>query len=181
MGQIRVSETSLRGVKKIERYAFEDFRGCYGEIYARKDYQEQGIDIDFVEQDFSISKKDVLRGIHGDDRTWKLISCLYGAFYLVVLNFDRYSDQFGHWESFVLSPESRLQILVPPKFGNGHLVLTDKAMFHYNQSHYYQGAHNQYTVRWNDPKFNIKWPISIPILSKRDSEAALIESITQPD
>lgn len=174
VGQIKVSETSLRGVLKIERFAFEDFRGCYGEIYARRDYQEKGVNVDFVEQDFSISKKNVLRGIHGDDKTWKLVSCLYGSFYLIVLNFDKDSDQFGKWDSFVLSPENKLQILVPPKFGNGHLVLTDTAMFHYNQSQYYQGAHNQFTIRWNDPKFNMKWPTNDPMLSERDARAAFV-------
>lgn len=175
MGQIKVSKTSLEGVLKIERYVFEDFRGRYGEIHARRDYEAKGIDIDFVEQDFSMSKKNVLRGLHGDDRTWKLISCTYGSFYLVVLNFNKKSKQFGKWESFTLSPENKLQILVPPKFGNGHLVLTDKAVFHYNQSEYYSGAENQFTIRWDDPKFKIKWPIKNPILSKRDAEVPFLE------
>lgn len=175
MGQIKVSETSLRGVLKIERYSFDDFRGRYGEIYTERDYKNHGINIDFVEQDFSVSKKNVLRGLHGDDRTWKLISCLQGAFHLVVLNFDRESNQFGQWTSFNLSRENMLQVLVPPKFGNGHLILTDEAMLHYNQSHYYQGSENQFTVPWNDPMFNIQWPINNPILSRRDAEAPYVQ------
>lgn len=175
MGQIKVSETSLRGVLKIERYAFRDLRGMYGEIYAPEIYREHGISTYLnAEINFSVSKKDVLRGLHGDDRTWKLISCLQGSFYLVVLNFDRESDQFGHWISFTLSRENMLQVLVPPKFGNGHLILTEEATFHYNQSHRYQGAENQFTVRWDDPKFNIQWPIKDPLLSKRDAEAASV-------
>ncbi|MEK7507150.1 MAG: dTDP-4-dehydrorhamnose 3,5-epimerase family protein [Patescibacteria group bacterium] len=173
--KINVKKTSLPGVLLIERYAFTDFRGRYGEIYARDAYREAGINIDFKEQDFSVSRKNVLRGLHGDSKTWKLISCLHGSFYMVVLNFDRESKYFGKWEAFTLSPENQLQILVPPKHGNGHLVLTDRAIFHYNQSEYYSGAENQFTVRWDDSKFNIKWPISEkPILSKRDAEATYI-------
>lgn len=168
MHKLQVSETSLPGVLKIERYAFEDFRGKYGEIYARDAYHELGINIDFVEQDFSMSKKNVLRGLHGDDKTWKLISCLYGSFYLVVMNYDQKSKYFGKWESFVLNPENRLQILIPPRHANGHLILSDWAIFHYNQSEYYTDGKNQFTVKWNDPRFNIQWPINNPILSKRD-------------
>jgi len=174
-GQIKIHETPLRRVLEIERYAFRDFRGMYGETYTPEVYKEQGIDIDLsAEDNFSVSKKNVLRGIHGDDRTWKLISCLQGAFYLVVLNFDRESDQFGQWISLTLSRENMLQVLVPPKFGNGHLILTDEAMFHYNQSHRYRGAENQFTIRWNDPMFNIQWPTNNPILSQRDAEASYV-------
>lgn len=174
-GEIKVSATLLQGVLKIERYTFRDFRGMYGEIYSPEVYREHGITVNLsAEDNFSVSHKNTLRGIHGDNRTWKLISCLQGSFYLVVLNFDRESSQFGQWTSFVLSRENMLQVLVPPKFGNGHLILTDEAMFHYNQSHRYQGAHNQFTVRWNDPKFKIEWPINNPELSERDARVAFV-------
>jgi dTDP-4-dehydrorhamnose 3,5-epimerase len=109
----------------------------------------------------------VLRGIHGDGVTWKLISCLHGKFYLVVLNFDRESRQFGQWEGFVLSDRNRLQVLVPPKFGNGHLVLSEAAIFHYKQSAYYN-REGQFTCRWDDPRFNIWWPTKQPLISQRD-------------
>ena len=115
----------------------------------------------------SVSKKHVLRGIHGDQKTWKLISCLGGEFLLVVVNNDENSPQFKKWESFTLTENNNIQILVPPKFGNGHLVLTDRAIFHYKQSTYYNPK-GQFTIRWNDPEYNIWWPIRNPILSQRD-------------
>ena len=90
---------------------------------------ENKIDINFLQDDISVSKKNVLRGIHGNGDTWKLISCLYGKFQLIVVNNDKNSNQFKKWESFDLSSENRLQILVPPKFGNGHVVLSEKAIF----------------------------------------------------
>jgi dTDP-4-dehydrorhamnose 3,5-epimerase len=165
---IEVSKTRLDGVLLIKPPTiFEDFRGTYVEIYNEKLYKEAGIAVDFVQDDISISAKDVLRGIHGDHSTWKLISCLYGKFYLVVVNGDKSSPQLGQWDSFVLSDSNRQQVLVPPKFGNGHLVLSKQAIFHYKQSTYYSRA-GQFTILWNDPKINIWWPIKNPIVSKRD-------------
>lgn len=165
---IEVSKTKLEGVLLIKPPTiFEDFRGTYVEIYNEKLYKEAGIDVDFIQDDISVSAKDVLRGIHGDDETWKLISCLYGRFYLVVVNWDKSSKQFRQWDSFVLSDNNRHQVLVPPKFGNGHLVLSEQAIFHYKQSTYYNRA-GQFTLLWNDPEINILWPVKNPIVSKRD-------------
>jgi len=165
---MEVEKTKLSGVLLTKPPTiFEDFRGTYVEIYNEKLYTEAGIKVKFVQDDVSGSSKHVLRGIHGDGETWKLISCLYGRFYLVVVNWDETSPQFGQWESFVLSDQNRLQLLVPPKFGNGHLVLSDMAIFHYKQSCYYNRA-GQFTIPWNDPKLNIWWPVRNPILSRRD-------------
>ena len=91
----------------------------------------------FLQDDISVSSQHVLRGIHGDAETWKLISCMYGKFYLVVVNCDNDSPDFGKWQSFVLSDRNRHQVLIPPKHGNGHLVLSEKAIFHYKQNTYY--------------------------------------------
>tara|TARA_Y100000310_G_scaffold335234_1_gene416751 strand:- start:60 stop:557 length:498 start_codon:yes stop_codon:yes gene_type:complete len=165
---MKIKDTSLPGVKEIQLDTFEDHRGQYVETFNKALYEEFGINIGFVCDDISVSDKNVLRGIHGDDKTWKLISCLYGKFYLVVLNNDSHSSQYGQWESFVLSDTNRKQILVPPKFGNGHLVLSDKAIFHYKQSEYYN-REGQFTIKWNDSRHKIWWPINNPILSRRDS------------
>lgn len=170
IGQIKVSKTNLPGVLKIKRYAHEDSRGIYGEIYRKKEYFKAGITVDFVEQDFSFSRQGVLRGLHGDAKTWKLISCPYGELYIVVLNYDKTSSFFGKWQSFLLTPQNRLQILIPPRHANGHLVISDWAMFHYNQSEYYTDGKNQFTVKWNDPRFTIIWPTNNPILSERDGK-----------
>jgi len=164
---MQVFKTNLDGVLKIKPDVFEDFRGEYIETYNQKLYQDNGIDVEFIQDDISISTKNVLRGIHGDDITWKLISCHYGKFYLVVVNCDTESTDFGKWESFVLSDKNRMQILVPPKYGNGHLVLSEMTIFHYKQNTYYDRS-GQFTYRWNDEKFNIFWPVKGPILSERD-------------
>lgn len=164
---IEVSTTGLEGVLLIRPSVFEDHRGEYVETYNEDLYRKNGIDITFVQDDISVSSKNVLRGIHGDSETWKLISCLYGKFYLVVVNCSADSEDFGKWESFVLSDVNRLQVLVPPNYGNAHLVLSEKAIFHYKQSAYYDPS-RQFTYKWDDPKLNIWWPVKTPLLSQRD-------------
>ena len=160
--------SKLDGVKIITPPTnFEDFRGSYVELYNRRLYEEAGINIEFIQDDISTSRRHVLRGIHGDASTWKLISCLHGAFYLVVINNDPTSSQYRKWQGFTLSDSNRVQVLVPPKFGNGHLVLTELAIFHYKQTTEYNRA-GQFTIVWDDPEFKIWWPVKQPILSMRD-------------
>ena len=82
---IEIQKTELKGVLLIQVGAFEDHRGEYVETYNEKEYKQAGIDVHFVQDDYSVSMKNVLRGIHGDDESWKLIHCPFGRFYLVVL------------------------------------------------------------------------------------------------
>lgn len=164
----KVAKTNLKDVLVIKPNTFEDFRGEYIELFNEELYRKLGIKIKFVQDDISVSSRNILRGIHGDNKTWKLISCLYGKFYLVVVNCNKDSKDFGKWEAFTVSSTNKIQVLVPPKYGNAHLVLSKEAIFHYKQSTYYHGADRQFTYKWNDPKFNIWWPIKNPILSQRD-------------
>ena len=171
---VHAAKTSLDRVLAITPPAIaQDFQGTQLEIYNRALYQEAGIYVDFVQEDISISPRHVLRGIHGDGNTWKLVSCLRGSFYLVVVNWDKTSDQQGRWESFVLSGQNRLQILIPPKCGTGFLVLSEQAIFHYKQSAYYD-QESQFTLFWNDPDLDIQWPVQPLILSQRDEGPAMV-------
>ncbi|MBU0847490.1 dTDP-4-dehydrorhamnose 3,5-epimerase family protein [Patescibacteria group bacterium] len=166
---VKFKESSLKGVWIINASKFEDYRGEYVEIYNKEMYDRRMLpeNQQFVEDDISITYKNCFKGIHGDDRTYKLISCLYGVFYLVVLNNNKDSAEYGKHISFTLSDKNRTQILVPPKFGNGHLAISDMSIFHYKQTSYYEPS-RQFTIRWNDPQFKIRLPIKDPILSERD-------------
>ncbi len=165
---VHVKTCQLEGVKVITPPTiFEDFRGTYVETYNEALYRDAGIDQYFIQDDISVSDKCVLRGIHGDQDTWKLVSCLFGKFYLVVINWDPNSPQYQQWESFVLSEQNRKQILIPPKFGNGHVALSEQTIFHYKQTTYYNRA-GQFTIPWNDPALGIWWPVKEPIVSQRD-------------
>ncbi len=167
---MEVHRSRLGGVLVVRPpTVFEDHRGTYVETYNERLYREAGIGVRFVQDDIAISTRHVLRGLHGDAETWKLVSCLHGRFYLVVVNNDEASPQYLQWDSFVLSAENRLQVLIPPRFGNGHLVMSPTAIFHYKQSTEYDRA-QQFTLRWDDPRLGIWWPIRNPILSRRDDE-----------
>ena len=164
---MRVYKTKLKNVLKIQLDAFKDHRGVYLETYNIALYKKHGIAVKFLQDNYSRSRKNVLRGFHGDNKTWKLITCPLGRIYLVVANCNKRSSNFGKWAAFTLSDKNHLQILVPPKHGLAHVVMTKEAIFQYKQSTYYNPK-TQFTYKWNDPQFNIRWPIKNPILSKRD-------------
>jgi len=171
---MRVEKTKLDGVLLIKLDVFEDFRGQYVETYNENIYRKNGIDVHFIQDDISISSRHVLRGIHGDTETWKLITCLHGSFYLTVVNNDSNSPQFREWQGFTLSDSNHHQVLVPPKFGNGHVVLTERAIFHYKQNTQYS-PQGQFTIKWDDPQFGLWWPIKNPILSRRDEAGKFVD------
>jgi dTDP-4-dehydrorhamnose 3,5-epimerase len=169
---MEVKKTSLDGVLLITPPTmFEDFRGHYVETYNERLYQEAGITQRFIQDDLITSSQHVLRGFHGDLDTWKLISCPLGKLYLVVVNWDETSPQFRKWEAFTLSAANHLQVLVPPRFGNAHLVMSDIGQFMYKQTTEY--GSQQFTLRWDDPALGVWWPVKTPILSKRDDLAPL--------
>ncbi|TLN23367.1 dTDP-4-keto-6-deoxy-D-glucose epimerase [bacterium] len=160
-------KTGLPGVWLIKPYIFEDFRGEFVEMYNEKLFAEHGITTKFVQDDISLSSKGTLRGIHGDENTVKLVSCMVGRMYLVVVDCDEKSPNFGKWISFTLTEKSRHLVYVPPKHGVGHLALTDRIILNYKQSAYYDSK-GQFTYKWDDPRFKIWWPIKNPTLSQRD-------------
>ena len=159
-------------IKKIVNTSFRDHRGFYWTSWEKKLTKK----INFKHDKFSLSKKNVLRGLHGDHKTWKLISCPYGKFLLVVVNCVKKSKDYLTWQSWILSHNNGVQILIPPNHANGHLCLSNECLFHYKLS--YKGSYidvkKQFSLKWNDPKLNINWRIKNPILSNRDKKAKLL-------
>jgi dTDP-4-dehydrorhamnose 3,5-epimerase len=168
----------VRDLRIIRPTSFHDSRGEYLETFSAEKYKFQdwmGNPVLFVEDDISVSRKGVLRGLHGDDKTWKLIQCLWGEIFVAVADMRKESPTFLHTETFSVSDQNRIQLLIPAGCANGHLCLSEKCIFSYKQSQYYSGSENQFTVRWDDPKLNLRWPVENPILSARDSSATFIE------
>ena len=153
-------------IKIFKTKQFIDFRGSYIESFNKK-YFDQFNDLNFVQDDFSTSSRNTLRGLHGDDETWKLVSCVFGKIYFVVADMRKNSNTFLQWEAFTLLPEEPKFILIPPGFANGHLVISETAIFHYKQSTYY--GTKQFTVKHNDKRLNIFWPNLNFIQSLRDT------------
>lgn len=167
----------IPGLKIIQPSVFYDYRGEYIETFneARYSFTDlHGRPIRFVEDDVSVSRRHVLRGLHGDEKTWKLIQCLLGEIYVVVVDMRSDSPAYLRWEAFTLNEKNRTQLLIPAGCANGHLCLSERCLFSYKQSEYYSGAENQFTVKWDDPKLDIWWPIRNPILSRRDATAAFL-------
>lgn len=159
----------------IQPEIFYDFRGEYVETWNIKNYKifDKG-NITFKQDDISVSSKHILRGLHGDFETWKLVQCTYGSLLQVIVDMRSDSKTYLKYEMFSITDKNRNQILIPPGFANGHLVMSEIGIFSYKQSTLYVGADAQFTVRWDDPKLNIPWPITNPILSLRDKNAKLL-------
>ena len=165
---MKIFKTNLQGVLKIKLKPFKDLRGYYLEIFNKNLFKRTKKKINFIQDDISVSKKNVLRGIHGDYKTWKLVSCLSGELFFLVVNNIKRHKQYQKSQMFKLSESNNLEILVPPGFGNGHYVTSKKAIFHYKQSTLYDRS-SQFTINWKDPKYRYKWPKNLkPITSKRD-------------
>lgn len=157
----------LDGVKLITPDVFEDYRGRYIETYDEIKYKEILGDVKFVQDDISISRKNVLRGLHGNFITAKLISIPYGAIYALIADNRPTSPTYHQWEAHVLTDQNRLQLYIPAGIGNSMLALEDGTVYHYKQTTSFV-PNTQFTIQWNSPQWDFWWPISNPILSKRD-------------
>jgi dTDP-4-dehydrorhamnose 3,5-epimerase len=162
----------------IEPEAVKDERGWFMESYKKSAFSSQGIPQDFVQDNHSCSTaKGVLRGLHFQKQPaaqGKLVRCVVGEVFDVVVDIRKGSPTNGRWVSAVLSAENRLMICVPVGFAHGFLTTTDVAEVEYKVTAEYSGAHDR-AIRWNDPSIGIKWPISNPILSKKDAEAPFLK------
>jgi len=164
----------------IQPDVFYDFRGEYIETWNVETYKgfnskEYNKQLEWKQDDISTSIKYTLRGFHRDSNTWKLIQCVYGALYQVVVDNRPKSKNYLKWEAYALNDKNRTQILIPPGFGNAFLVLSDIAVFSYKQSTLYQGKEKQFTIKWDYPKVGAYWPIDNPILSERDIKAKYLK------
>jgi dTDP-4-dehydrorhamnose 3,5-epimerase len=154
-------------VKIFQPDVYTDFRGDLWTIWNKDKFEPQ---LDFNHDKVSTSRKYVLRGIHGDNKSWKLITCLYGEMYFVVVDNRPESPNYLKWDSLILDNKTRKSVLVPPQFGNAFLVLSEDSLFHYKWAYPggYPDVEDQFTLKWNDSRLNIDWPISNPMLQKRD-------------
>ena len=176
---MKVEQSSiLPEVKVVTPDVFHDYRGKYIETYNEKEYSVladyNGDPLKFVQDDISMSQQHVLRGLHGDFKTWKLIQCLYGSIYVAAVDMRPDSPNYLKHDTFSVSEHDRRQVLIPAGFANGHLCLSDKCIFSYKQTTYYEGQGKQFTVRYDDPSVGIAWPVNDVILSKRDSIAPFL-------
>lgn len=170
---MRVTDTELHGVRRIEPEIFTDHRGSYVEIFDTEKYHAVLGGRAFVQDDISISHQHVLRGLHGDWATTKLVSVLAGTGYTILADNRPDSPSYRRWQAFHLSGENRHQLLIPPGIGNSVLAVQGPLVYWYKQDQHW-AAGRQFTICWNDPEWGFVWPIAAPILSVRDAKGAYV-------
>ncbi|GED82507.1 dTDP-4-dehydrorhamnose 3,5-epimerase [Latilactobacillus curvatus] len=174
MGKLKVTTTKLQDVKIIEPAVFGDHRGFFTESYSERDFKEAGIDVDFIQDNHSLSTQaGVLRGLHfqrGKAAQTKLIRVVTGAVLDVIVDVRAGSPTYKQWEGYILSASNHRQLLVPKGFAHGFVTLTDNVNFLYKCDGYYD-AEADGGISFKSPELNIDWPIDFDqaITSEKDA------------
>lgn len=174
MGKFKFIKTDIQGVYIIETGVFGDNRGYFMETYNYDDFKAAGLDMTFVQDNQSKSKKGVLRGLHFQKThpQGKLVRVIKGEVFDVAVDIRKGSETFGKWVGVILSQENRKQFYIPEGFAHGFLVLSDEAEFCYKCTDFYH-PEDEGGILWNDPDICIEWPmekIEEIILSEKDKK-----------
>ena len=176
---MQIISTKIDDVKIIEPDLYKDDRGFFLETFSKERYQATlGITDGFVQDNYSHSKKNVLRGLHfqKENPQGKLVQVLSGEIFDVAVDLRKHSVTFGQWVGVHLTAENKKQLWIPAGFAHGFVVLSSHADFHYKCTNYYDPQSEQ-CLLWNDPDVNIAWPIDNPILSPKDKQGLLLSDI----
>ena len=176
-----LTSTPLAGLVIVDIDFFEDERGFFIESWHKRDFAAAGLDLAFVQEGHSRSGRGVLRGLHYQDMTapmGKLLRCTVGRIFDVAVDLRVSSPSFGRWFGIELSAENKRQIFVPVGLAHGFATLSDVAEVQYKQSAFYTPS-SEGTIAWNDPDIGVAWPISDPILSKRDQAGMSLKTYVQ--
>ena len=161
MGQIKVEKNAggIDGLCIIERAVHGDNRGYFMETYNKKDMNEAGLDMNFVQDNQSCSKKGVLRGLHFQKQypQGKLVRVIRGRVFDVAVDLRSDSETYGRWHGVELTEDNKKQFYIPEGFAHGFLVLSDIAEFCYKVTDFYHPG-DESGIAWNDPEIGIIWP-----------------------
>jgi dTDP-4-dehydrorhamnose 3,5-epimerase len=179
---VNVTPTELPGVLLVEPQAFADARGSFMELFSAERYAEAGIPGPFVQDNVSFSRRNVLRGLHlqHPHGQGKLVSVLRGEVFDVAVDVRSGSPTFGQWVGVYLSHVNHRQLYIPVGFAHGFVVTTDDAVFAYKCTAYRVAA-SERSIRWDDPRIGIKWPVNEPTLSAKDRDAPALDEIPRAD
>ena len=173
MAKFKFLKTSIDGVYIIEPMVFGDDCGYFMETYHAEEFKEAGLDLNFVQDNQSKSKKGVLRGLHFQytKPQGKLVRALRGVVFDVAVDLRKNSSTYGKWEGILLSEENKKQFYVPEGFAHGFVVLSEDAEFTYKCTNFYD-PDDEGGILWNDPSLAIDWPINADevILSEKDKK-----------
>ncbi len=175
---MKVTATDLPEVLLIEPAVFADGRGHFLETYHAERYAEAGLPVRFVQDNLSVSKAGVLRGLHlqHPQGQGKLVQVLAGEVFDVAVDVRVGSPSFGRWTGVTLSAESNWQLYIPEGFAHGFCVQSEIALFAYKCTDFYS-AGSELSIRWDDPDIGIDWPVDAPVLSPKDAAAPLLRDV----
>ncbi len=169
---MRFNETSLKGAYVIELEKREDSRGYFARTFCEKEFRQLGLETAYVQGNCSYNKyKGTLRGLHfqrAPHEEVKVVRCTSGAVFDVALDLRRDSPTFGKWFAIELTPQNGLALYVPRGFAHGYVTLKDDSEIFYQVSAFYEPK-SEGGVRWNDPRFGVKWPfVDEKLISDKD-------------
>lgn len=170
---MEIVKTPLAGLLIVKPAVFEDDRGYFFESYNRDKFLAHGIDVNYVQDNESKSKKGVLRGLHFQNPPYaqgKLVRVMHGSVLDVAVDLRKDSPTYGQSSSIVLSGENKWMYWIPEGFAHGFLTLEDDTVFFYKCTNIYSKP-AEGSIRWNDPDLNIDWGIKDPIVSEKDKNA----------
>lgn len=167
--------TKLHGAYLIELEKLVDERGFFARSWCQREFAAHGLDTQLVQCNISLTHQGgTLRGMHYQLPPWcetKLVRCLRGAIYDVIIDLRPDSTTFLQWTGAELTADNRTMFYVPKGFAHGFITLTDNTELFYQMSTFYAPSHAR-GVRWNDPLFAINWPLPVTHISRKDQEAA---------
>lgn len=175
---MKIVETSLPGVRIVEPLVHRDERGFFLEVFHAAKFAEQGLDVEFVQDNHSSSRRGALRGLHLQtlEPQGKLVRCIEGEIYDVAVDVRRGSPQFARWLGVTLSASNFRQLWVPPGFAHGFAVLSEVAQVEYKCTTLYR-PDADLSIAWNDPEIGVAWPVAEPLLSAKDARAARLTEL----
>jgi dTDP-4-dehydrorhamnose 3,5-epimerase len=173
---MKIESTPLPGVLLIKPDVFGDARGFFLETWNQQRYREAGLDREFVQDNVSLSRKGILRGLHFQNPCpqGKLVQSLQGEVFDVAVDIRVGSPTFGQWFGALLSGENHHQLFVPEGFAHGFCVLSETALFSYKCTDFYNPG-TEYSLLWDDPDLGINWPIENPVLSAKDQSGRYLK------
>ena len=174
MAKFTFEKTGIKGLYIINPSVFKDERGYFMEIYNKSEFKEAGLDLNFVQDNHSKSKKGVLRGLHFQYKhpQGKLLRVIKGEVYDVAVDLRYKSDTYGKWYGIILSEENRKLFYIPEGFAHGFLVLSGEAIFSYKCTNFYY-PEDEGGIIWNDKVIGIDWPLGKVeeiVLSAKDKQ-----------
>jgi dTDP-4-dehydrorhamnose 3,5-epimerase len=176
---MKINETAIPGVLLLEPAIYRDDRGFFLETYNQRRMTEAGLPVVWLQDNFSLSKKNVLRGIHYQitQPQGKLVRATHGSVLDIAVDLRRSSPTFGKHVVAELTGENGHMLWIPPGFGHGFLVLSESAGFAYKVTDYY-APQAERTILWNDPDLALPWPIDslAPIVSAKDQAGSSLKS-----